>query len=307
MIGRDPNLIVTAADDEFHPPTSDAASWIETMWFPFWLPDEQLTVYVRVWFSPNAGEQGGAVSGWRGSSIGLFGEQWVADYDGPPDLGNLQLAQGLHIRCVEPLQQYRIEHRGERVELDIIFDAIMAPNPVHPDESPGMFSGHIEQPGRVTGEVRYDGRIFSVDCYSIRDRSWGPREMPTGLRLGNAHGTAKEFGFFAYVNPTPDGTERITSGYLLRDGIAARIVSGHRGTDWRDDVPVAVRLFATDAAGRDLSASGECVNVMARNAGNGVYALLNLVRWQHADGIAWGENHEVWSETMWLATGRPRL
>ena len=65
MIGRDPKLIVTAADDEFHPPTSDTASWIETMWFPFWIPEEQLTISVRVWFSPNAGKQGGAVSHFR--------------------------------------------------------------------------------------------------------------------------------------------------------------------------------------------------------------------------------------------------
>ena len=111
----------------------------------------------------------------------------------------------------------------------------------------------------------------------------------------------------AAAGPTPDGTERITSGYLLRGGLAAKIVSGRRVTQWRDDLPVAVGLTATDAAGRQLSASGECVNAMASNAGNGVYALLNLVRWQHSDGVAWGENHDVWSETMWLAAGRPRL
>jgi hypothetical protein len=170
-----------------------------------------------------------------------------------------------------------------------------------------MFNGHFEQPGHVTGEVRFRGRVLPVDCYSIRDRSWGPREMPAELRLGNSHGTAEEFGFFTYVNPAPDGTELITSGYLLRGGKAARIVSGRRETEWRDDVPVAVRLSATDAAGRQLTASGECVNGMASNAGGGVYALLNLVRWQHGDGVAWGENHDVWSETMWLAAGRPPL
>ena len=49
------------------------------------------------------------------------------------------------------------------------------------------------------------------------------------------------------------------------------------------------------------------MNVMASNAGNGVYAVLNLVRWEHAGGVCWGENHDVWSETAWLAAGRPRL
>ena len=40
MIGRDPTLVVTQADDAFHPPTSEAASWVETMWFPCWVPEE---------------------------------------------------------------------------------------------------------------------------------------------------------------------------------------------------------------------------------------------------------------------------
>jgi hypothetical protein len=131
--------------------------------------------------------------------------------------------------------------------------------------------------------------------------------MPADLRLGNAHGTAEGFGFFAYVNPTPDGSERITSGYLLRDGVAAKIVSGMRQTELRDGLPIAVRVTAVDAADRELKASGDCRNVMASNAGNGVYAVLNLVRWEHDRGVAWGENHDVWSETAWLTAGRPRL
>ena len=68
-----------------------------------------------------------------------------------------------------------------------------------------------------------------------------------------------------------------------------------------------MRLEATDAAGRVLQAQGECVNVMASNAGNGVYAVLNLVKWRLEGGVCWGENHDVWSETAWLAAGRPKL
>lgn len=307
MIGRDPNLVVSPEDDAFHAPTSDSASWVETMWFPFWVPEEGLSASVRVWFSANAGQQGGAVAGWRGASEGLFGERWTEAFGQPPDLRDLRLASGLHLECLRPLSRYRIRHRTEQLSLDLVFEAMMPPNPVAPEESPGMFAGHLEQPGRVTGELAFADRRLAIDCHSIRDRSWGPREMPETLRLGNAHGTAEDFAFFSYINPTPDGSERITSGYLLRDGVAAKIVSGLRQTELRDGLPVALQLEATDAAGRSLSASGECVNVMASNAGNGVYAVLNLVRWEHAHGVAWGENHDVWSEAAWLAAGRPRL
>ena len=64
---------------------------------------------------------------------------------------------------------------------------------------------------------------------------------------------------------------------------------------------------AEDAAGRRFEVAGECVNTMASNAGNGVYAVLNLVRWEDGDSVRWGENHDVWSEVDWLAAGRARL
>lgn len=307
MLGRDPSLIVTPADDLFHPPTSDAPSWIETMWFPFWVPEQQLSMAVRLWFSPNSGKQGGAISGWQGASQGVFGERWVEDYTQPPPLNNLRLANGLHIECLQALQRYRIQHRSERLELDIVFDAIMPPNPVAPEESPGMFSGHLEQPGHVTGNVSYRKQTQTIDCYTIRDRSWGPREMPEQLRLGNAYGSADGFAFFTYIHPAADGSEPISGGYLLQDGLAAKIVSGQRTTSWADDLPVAVCINARDAAGRQVNVRGECVNVMASNGGNGVYAVMNLVRWQHDEVVAWGENHDVWSEPLWLAAGRPTL
>lgn len=307
MIGRDPGLVVTEADDRFHPPTSDDPSWVETMWFPWWVPEADLSASVRLWWSANAGQQGGTVAGWTGASQGLFGDRWTEDYRAAPDLTDLRLGERLTIERVAPLDRFRLRHTGPHARFDVEFAAIMPPNPVAPEESPGMFAGHFEQPGRVTGELRIGDRVHAVDTFSIRDRSWGPRRMPEDIRLGNAHGTADGFAFFLYVNPDAGGREAITSGYLLRDGVAAAIVEGERRTTWRDGRPAAVEVAAVDAAGRRLAASGECRNEMASNAGHGVYAVLNLVRWTHADGVCWGENHDVWSERAWLAAGRPRL
>ena len=307
MIGADPKLVVTPGDDGFHPPDSDDPSWIETVWFPCWVPEQAMTVYTRLWFSPNAGKQGGAITGWRGAGQGLFGDVWTEDFAEPPELTDLTLANGFRLECLEPLQRYRLTHRRERVELDATFEALLPPHPVAPEESPGMFQGHFEQPGRLEGVLRFRGQEHAIACHTVRDRSWGPRAPRSDLRLGNAHGTAEDLAFFAYVNPDADGRETVTSGYLLADGQAAEIRSGVRETEWEDDVPKALRLSVTDAAGRSFEARGACVNHAARNAGNGVYAVLNLVRWEHAGGVAWGENHDVWSEAAWLAAGRKAL
>ena len=307
MIGRDSKLVVGPEDDGFHPPTSDDPSWVETMWFPFWVPEERLSGAVRARFSANQGQAEVTVAGWQGQSQGLFGDRWSEPIDGVPDLRNLHCGDRLHIECLEALSRYRISHEGPHSSLALDFEAIMPPNPVAPEASPGMFAGHFEQPGRVTGELRFQGRQLRVDCHAIRDRSWGPRQMPDNLRLGNAYATAEGFAFFAYVNPTSDGIERITHGYLLEGGVEAVLVRGEREMELRDGLPVSVRIEAEDAAGRALVIEGECTNTMASNAGNGVYAVLNLVRWRRGSDVSWGENHDVWSEAGWLAAGRRRL
>ena len=307
MIGRDASLVVTDADDAFHRPESDDPSWIETMWFPFFVPEESISASVRVRVSPNRGELEATIAGWTGDSQGLFGDRMTVALEGEPDLLRLRVEDRLRIDCLEPLTRYRLRHDGPNSSLDLVFDASMPPNPVPPEASPGMFAGHFEQPGRVTGRLDVHGSSRSIDCHSIRDRSWGPRHMPDRLRLGNAYATAEEHAFFAYIRSDEAGREAVTHGYLLREGVEAALVGGVRETTLREGMPVAVRLEAEDAAGRRFEVDGTCVNTMASNAGNGVYAVLNLVRWEDETGVRWGENHDVWSEKDWLAAGRARL
>lgn len=312
ILGNPPVPSVTTADDDAHPPTSGDPSWIETVWFPFWIPERDISVHVRVWFRPNEGIQGGAVSAWTGENRYLAHDGWTEEMtagQGLPDLRDLLLGNGFHLECLEPLSVYRIRHRSDPVELDLTFRSVMEPNPVAPEESPGMFDGHFEQPGRVRGRVRLREEWFDVDAPTVRDRSWGPRTMRQGLRLGNAHGTSADGrGFFVYVHPERDDRDAITGGYWLSDGRAARLVSGERVTRFDGDFPASVTIEATDAAGRRLRASGECRNRQSVDAGHGLYAVLALVRWDLGSGdAAWGENHDIWSRQDWVAAGRAPL
>jgi hypothetical protein len=283
IAGSPPDLVVTPADDDFHRPTSADPRWLETVWFPFWIPEEGISVYARIWFRPNAGEQGGAVHAWRGTAEHLAHDGWTEPFTGFGDLRALSLARGFSLTCLEPLTRYRVVHESPRIAIDVVFDARMEPNPVPPEESPGMFAGHLEQPGRVTGRARIGTREYAIDCGSVRDRSWGPREARSDLRLGNAHGTSREGdAFFAYVNPDAAGVERITSGYLLRDGRAARIARGVRRTEWDGNHPRALELEFEDVLGRRASHVGRCANRQAVDAGQEIYAVLNLVEWRPA-------------------------
>jgi hypothetical protein len=305
IAGLPAGLSVTEADDGVHAVTASDASWIETVWFPFFVGD--VTVHARIVLRPNAGDQIATVRAW-GPTGPLADRTAVAPLAALPDLHDASWGNGLRLQCLEPLARYRLTCDGDDIAFDVTFAAVMEPNPVSPDESPGMFLGHLEQPGRVHGTLTLGGQRHEVACGSVRDRSWGPRTAIPGVRLGNAFGTADErLAFFAYVRPD-DEVERVTGGFLLIDGTAATVVSGHRATTWAGQVPEAVRLELHDALGRRAVLDGRCRNASAVDAGHDVYAVLNLVEWTADDGPpSVGENHDVWSRLSWLAAGRRPL
>jgi hypothetical protein len=85
---------------------------------------------------------------------------------------------------------------------------------------------------------------------------------------------------------------------------------GLRETVWDGSVPSTVTITATDALGRSLRAVGRSLNSSANDAGNDIYAVLNLMRWSvdgRPDLVVTGENHDVWSKPAWLAAGRLEL
>lgn len=307
MIGRDPKLVITPEDDQFHLPTSEAENWLETMWFPVYVAEAGLSVSLRLWFSANQGLCGGACVIWTGENHILHGDRWHGALKGTPDLTDFAIDERGTLKRLQTLQTFQLDYTRGAVKLSVCFDGTMAPNPVDPAESPGMFEGHFEQPGRVTGTLEIDGQHHVIDCHSLRDRSWGPREMIDGMRLGNAYGGCDGMAFFTYIKPDEDGNELITGGFISAPDGDAAIVGGQRTTRWDNGWPSAVALTAEDAMGRTLELKGIPSNRFASNAGHGVYAIMNLMQWRGEGKTLWGENHDIWSEPEWLAAGREAL
>ena len=152
----------------------------------------------------------------------------------------------------------------------------MAPNP-HPTGVVPFFKGvHLDQAGHVTGTMVLRGEEVPIDCYSVRDRSWGPR--PQGRpkrRTGEAPSQAGNFGgvgysfcaagpgqaWLTYTVPGPE-VEPVTCGFLLRGGEYGHILAGERrvtfdaGTGW----PLTFEIQAVDEFDRRLSVHGEAVS-----------------------------------------------
>ena len=97
------------------------------------------------------------------------------------DLRDLSAPNGVTITMLEPLMKYHTTYRDPgKFEADLVHEGIVAPHS-HPIGAwPYWNSRHFDQPMHTTGTIVLLGETIAIDCYSIRDRSWGPRpEGPT--------------------------------------------------------------------------------------------------------------------------------
>jgi hypothetical protein len=216
------------------------------------------------------------------------------------DLADLSLANGIHYRCLEPLQSYALHYLdpddGE-VEVDLEFEAICAPN--------YLGASHLDQPGRYAGTIRIQDERIAVDAFGMRDRSWGVRsQFGTSLHAGAPF----SHGGYSYATASPrDAFHTITAeigqelvsihGFLLRDGEWSKLTEGRREVlERKDGCPVRVRITGRDALGRTLEAEGRCLNRLGLHLNPNLWTWNCLTEWSWDGGRrGYGEDHDNWS------------
>jgi hypothetical protein len=312
-------------DDALHP-CSDHWWETETAWFGFNVPERKL----GGWFYNQVLQVQGVCNGgawvWDDSPAGSLYERnrQGIELAGPIDLRDTTLPNGNSIRVVRSLQQYELGYSDPgRFEAALSFEAIMPPHSHEEGVGPFWKGRHFDQPGRVRGSIVLHGERIGVDCFSNRDRSWGPRPMgpdPRKDAAGSpprprrppklATGVGYDFGtaadgeaFLAYTLPREDGTDDLSAGYLLRDGVYAPLASGHRTARFAERTRFieSVHLEATDELGRQLVADGQLISRHgeAGPSGTGLF----LWSWHGVEG--WGEDQSYCSENVWRAIGAP--
>src|SRR6185436_2296650 len=163
---------VTAADDEFHPPTNDDLFWTETCWFTFTVPERKLSGQLYPFFRRNQNVTSAGVYFWDDKG----NEPWNCLYaknfwhlpipDQP--LSDIRLPNGIHYKCLEAQHRYEIGYDdpdGDELRLELTFTSVAEPN--------YLGQPHLDQPGRYQGTIVLQGEIIEVDSFGFRDRSWG--------------------------------------------------------------------------------------------------------------------------------------
>jgi hypothetical protein len=297
--------MISAEDAHLHQPNDDPY-WNESGWFSFSAPERALHGFIYCYHRPNMGATVGGVAIWDPS-----GEQthtcryYSLDRFPMPagaDMFDFALPNGLTVRCLEPARRYAFSVQAYDCRLELEWTAFMDPHDSgFPSGADDFGKGHWEQGGRIRGTIELEGETMSIDSWSAHDHSWGPRHLvgfPSGDMGWAIASPQSAFLQISVADPHSKpgaGSERIITGWYIRDGTIAKLVSGTRTVE-RDDRgrPVRIVIDGTDALGRELHAEGVATTVLDWHWYTNFYMFWSQLRVTFDGHVALGETQDYW-------------
>ena len=299
-------------DDRFHFAELGDDWWAtETSWFSFHHPGRNLGGWLYTMVRPNIGTVAGGVWIWDDTAWLPWEVPYSANYSAQQlpadtDLVDAALPNGVAIRALEPGQAYDLGYSdGDRLQLALRFDGIMAPEPLTAVRSTFGSAHHFDQFGRVTGHLVLHGERIDIDCIAMRDRTWGRRPEDRPRQAAYVTGAASPDDAFLAVTDGRDGSEAVAYGFLRRDGRTVSLVEGERVVERSPDDGWITRIevHARDAEERQLVAIGEPVSRIVINRHTFI-DVNSLLRWDVGGRTAWGEDQDMWPVHRWSAFRR---
>lgn len=297
------------ADDGLHEP-SDNFYENETFWFSFFVPERAMGAWLYSGIRQNAGVSTGGLYVWDGtattpSDIPFYESfSWLRPpTEAGPDL--VALPNGITITTVEPGMVYDLTHTDrDRVSVSLRFEGLEPPVPLRAGAPPYPEASHFDQTGHVTGHLTLDGERIEVDCFAMRDRSWGTRTERGYPRVGYTWLADAETSLLTFSRPI-DGTEGVYAGYLRRNDQVSRLVSGKRTVE-RDPIEgwiTSMTIDATDEQGNQVLTTGTASSRLILPGATNV-CVNSVLKWEIDGRSVFGEDQDVWAMKDWRLSRR---
>jgi hypothetical protein len=168
-------------DDQYHR-LSDDPFETETNWWSLNWPERRMGCWAHAAYYPNRGSVTTRLFVWDedGATPGQLayykntGEQPMPPN---PDLRDITFPGGYHHKMLKPAMDYHVTYADPERNFAIEFEhrSVHPPRRFTPGEAPALHNPHFDQLGHITGELKLRGEKIPIDCYSVRDRTWGPR------------------------------------------------------------------------------------------------------------------------------------
>ena len=297
----------TARDDGFHFAQMSDRWWeTETAWFAFCHPARKLGGWLYTMARPNIGTVAGGAWVWDDTAHLPWEVPYSANYTAlrlprDQDLTDIALPTGVRIRALEPLTRYALGFEDEgRLTLDLTYTAVMPPRPLRKGDSSFKHLNHFDQFGHVGGTMVLHGERIDIDCFAIRDRSWGPRPEHRPGKSAYVTGIASKDDAFLAVTKWNDDADPIAYGFMIRDGETGDLVSGRRIVE-RDPATGWVRrivIEGRDEFGRALHAEGERLSGIVINRHSFIDSN-GLIAWNINGKKGHGEDQDMWPVHRW--------
>jgi hypothetical protein len=328
FIAQNPGFSTAGPQDELLHPASfrevKADSATETQYLGFSVPEAQIHALCYCWHHPNLHVVTGGLFVWQGVKRYMVNAElcdvrtYMSDRVLANDLHEYRLANGYGVRIIEPLNKLHAtyEDKARQNAIDLVWEAL-AP--------PVMFAdgNHFEQPMRVRGTLLLRGQRYEVDCYNVRDRSWGKPRPEDHLPMAPISWMTGVFGDdFAFncnvfdqheENPELKGRfelpreKTLNGGWVRRDGALSRIVWARKKVE-REPVsclPLAVELEVKDELGRHTAMRGTLQASCTWQVWANAMFPVSQMRWECEGRVAYGDCQEAyWNDYLQMDSRR---
>jgi hypothetical protein len=273
--------MIKPEDADYHVKPDTHWQWAETYFFPVQVPGTTINGGIYVLARPVLGVAMASVT-FMDRISDLWEEQAYIDNQQhlpcPKSLLDIDLPNGLSIKCIEPLKHYRVTYQGiddTRCELDYV--ALHAPFDLNdPAMDPiaaqrngatswdNAFAGHYEVTYRITGELVLRGTRHLIDAVDTGDRSWGPRgERDNACFIWWHASFGEELTAHVLTGhdfPTSNKVGALISGYVLENGQTYGITDCQGQQDYRKGLPLGGHLEVTDIRDKTFAFTYSALN-----------------------------------------------
>ena len=281
----------------------------ETQYYGFFVPERNIHCFTWVWCHPNLNVVTGGTMAWQGiksrsQACELFDYRSFMSMDVFKDsFTRYKLDNGLEVDMEEPGKRFRLRYDDpvRNNSFDVVQSAVSDPM-VWPT------SNHFEQVMQCKGHIILRGERHEVDCFSVRDRSFGEyrveesvADLPPVYWITGTFDETFSFCVVGMDDPEHDAFWKdefaapagaaLRFGWIIADGQKNAIRSASVRTEYdRHNLFVRkMEILIVDMSGREFVVSGEVGAAAPYEAWMNVRVPIALTHWTCGDRKGVGE------------------